>query len=131
MNYKIAIAEDNTFLANALIEKLSFFKEALHFVFRARDGKELVEKLEENREIDLILMDIRMPELGGVETCKIIRSKGNDVTIVALTANAMKGDRERFLAAGMNDYLSKPLMVEELIKVLSRQFSRNDKEDDW
>ena len=73
---------------------------------------------------DLILMDIEMPWLNGMETTQLIRetfSEADQPSIVALTANAMAGDRERFLAAGMNDYLSKPLTLEALRAVIERQ----------
>jgi CheY-like chemotaxis protein len=68
---------------------------------------------------DLILMDIRMPEMDGVEATRRIRDLGFTLPIHALTADAMKGDRERFLEAGMNGYLSKPLVERELIDLLS------------
>ena len=72
-------------------------------------------------------MDIQMLEMDGVETTRIIRSETTAaccaVPIVALTVHAMQGDREKFLAAGMNDYLSKPIEVEKLREVLDRLLS--------
>jgi two-component system, sensor histidine kinase and response regulator len=71
----------------------------------------------------LVLMDVQMPEMDGFETTRQIRSLGNEyveLPIVAMTAYAMSGDRERCLEAGMNDYLSKPLNVEELFKMIER-----------
>jgi CheY-like chemotaxis protein len=69
-------------------------------------------------------MDIQMPELDGVETTGAIRAtamnKNSKVPIIALTAHAMKGDRERFMAAGMDDYLTKPIEVDRLVEVLLR-----------
>lgn len=69
-------------------------------------------------------MDIQMPELDGISATKLIRAlpaPANSVPVVALTANAMIGDREKYLAAGMNDYVSKPINVVELTSALRRQ----------
>jgi CheY-like chemotaxis protein len=66
-------------------------------------------------------MDVQMPNMDGIQATKIIRqSDKSTVPIIALTAHAMKGDQERFLEAGMNDYLSKPVNVEELLVVLRK-----------
>jgi two-component system sensor histidine kinase/response regulator len=83
----------------------------------AANGVEVLELLG-RFEYDLILMDIRMPEMDGVEACKRIRAAGSTLPIFALTADAMKGDRERFIGAGMNGYLSKPLDEAELVRLL-------------
>ena len=71
---------------------------------------------------DVVLMDIRMPELDGLEATRAIRSRWPDrgIRIVAMTANAMAEDREACLAAGMDDYVSKPIRVEELVAALQR-----------
>jgi CheY-like chemotaxis protein/HPt (histidine-containing phosphotransfer) domain-containing protein len=76
---------------------------------------------------DLILMDCQMPEMDGFDaTATIRRQKGARVPIVALTANAMKGDRERCLAAGMDDYLAKPLEMERVASVIERFLGRSE-----
>ena len=76
----------------------------------------------ERQQFDLVLMDVQMPEMGGLEATALIRRKekarGRHTPIVALTAHALKGDRERCLEAGMDDYLSKPIRTEELFRVL-------------
>lgn len=89
----------------------------------ASNGKEALGLVEQNG-YDLVLMDIHMPEMDGMEATRRIR-RINDhakstVPIVALTANALKGDRERFLEAGMNDYLSKPFNEADLFRIISK-----------
>ena len=88
----------------------------------ANHGREALEILEEE-EFDTILMDIQMPEMDGLETTRQIRenpaySHAAATPIIALTALAMTGDREQFISAGMNDYLSKPIKIDELIRLL-------------
>jgi PAS domain S-box-containing protein len=83
----------------------------------AANGLEVLELLD-RFDYDLILMDIRMPEMDGVEACKRVRAMGLTIPIYALTADAMKGDRERFVSAGMDGYLSKPLVEKELVQLL-------------
>jgi len=84
----------------------------------ASNGFESIRMLE-HFPYDIVLMDINMPGINGMDTCKRIREMGISVPIVALTANAMKGDRERFLDVGMDGFLSKPLMRDSLTETLS------------
>ncbi|MGE7695494.1 ATP-binding protein [Lysinibacillus sp. NPDC094177] len=86
----------------------------------AKDGIECLDVMQANGEIDLILMDIMMPNLDGYETMSIIRKqlKITDLPIIALTAKAMKNDRDKSLEAGASDYISKPLNLDQLISVL-------------
>jgi CheY-like chemotaxis protein len=85
----------------------------------AADGREAVERAAAGR-YDVILMDVQMPELDGFQATAAIRahSSGVRVPIIALTAHAMAGDRERCLEAGMNGYLAKPLDIGQLIEVV-------------
>jgi CheY-like chemotaxis protein len=77
----------------------------------------------ERQRYDVVLMDVQMPELDGLDATRSIRQRwpsGGQPRIVAMTANAMQGDRELCLAAGMDDYISKPIHTEELVAALSR-----------
>lgn len=117
---KILLAEDNLVnqkVASMVITRLG------HSVDVAGNGLEALDKFKQN-QYDLILMDIMMPEMDGLEATMAIREiEKNDgskkpIRIIALTANAMREDRERCMAAGMDDYLSKPFKPEDLEKVL-------------
>lgn len=89
-------------------------------VLPAIDGKEALKVLEENPKVDVVLMDMMMPELDGYETTRAIRAMGNykQLPILAVTAKAMMGDREKCIAAGASDYISKPVDVDQLISLL-------------
>lgn len=92
-------------------------------VVEAHNGKEAIEKLQNNK-IDLVLMDIQMPVLNGVEATLAIRNKlKNNVPIIALTANAFKNDIDKYLAAGMNDYITKPFEENTMFSVLNNIFA--------
>jgi two-component system sensor histidine kinase/response regulator len=123
----VLLAEDNTVnqkLATRLLEKMG------HRVTLAVNGAEAA-RAHAAEKFDLVLMDVQMPEMNGFEATARIREReritGEHVPIVALTAHAIRGDRERCLAAGMDDYLSKPLNASALAAKLeileSRQFS--------
>ena len=116
----VLLAEDsliNQKLAMGLLEKWG------HRVTVANNGAEAV-ALSANEAFDLILMDVQMPELDGLDATKVIRqrelSSGGHLPIIAMTAHAMKGDRELCLEAGMDDYLMKPIRAEELFQTLER-----------
>jgi two-component system, sensor histidine kinase and response regulator len=97
------------------------FRNFGHRVVVAADRREALVALEKDA-FDLVLMDVQMPEMGGLEATAAIRKKeqlsGNHQTVIALTAHAMKGDRERCAAAGMDGYLSKPIHPQELDSML-------------
>ena len=120
-NTRILVVEDNMvnqIVATEILEQAGFQ------VDTAENGQEAVDKLSEN--FDIILMDCQMPVLDGFEASQKIREieaqKGvsRAVPIIALTANALKGDRERCLEAGMNDYITKPIDAEELCALLAK-----------
>ena len=120
----ILLAEDNIINQKVAVHILD---KSGHKVFVANNGQEALEALKKDR-YDLILMDVQMPKIGGFEATASIREKekktGSHIPIVAMTAHAMKGDRERCLEAGMDDYISKPLKAEELIKTIDRVISK-------
>ncbi len=117
---RILLAEDNAInraVATGMLEKQG------HEIVHAENGSEAVEAIERG-QFDLVLMDIQMPEMDGFEATSRIRelekAGARKTPIVAMTAHAMAGDRERCLAAGMDDYIAKPLKKEELHGVLAR-----------
>jgi CheY-like chemotaxis protein len=115
---RILLAEDNAVnqkLALRLLAQLGYTAEV------AGDGLQTIAALEEGR-FDVVLMDVQMPELDGLGATRRIRDRWPEwpLWIVAMTANAMAGDREACLAAGMNDYLSKPIRPPELAAALER-----------
>jgi two-component system, sensor histidine kinase and response regulator len=116
---RVLLAEDNAvnqMLATRLLEKRG------HTVVAASDGKKAVAALE-HESFDLILMDVQMPHLNGFEATAAIRmmekETGKHVPIIAMTAHAMKGDRERCMHAGMDGYVSKPVQAAELFEAIA------------
>lgn len=113
---RVLLAEDN--VVNQEIMSVMLEHYAINVTI-VPDGKSAVDMLQ-RKIFDMVLMDCHMPEMDGYEAARFIRelSQFEDLPIIALTANAMKGDREKCLAAGMNDYLSKPVDVAALEMVL-------------
>lgn len=118
--YRVLLAEDNAvnqMLAVRLLETEG------HSVSVAGNGLQALAALEQG-SFDLVLMDVQMPEMDGLEATAAIRKQeqvsGRHIPIIALTAHAMKGDRERCLAAGMDEYLSKPIQAEGLFSIIAR-----------
>jgi CheY-like chemotaxis protein len=126
--HHILVAEDNLVnqkLIGHILTKLGYTPEM------ANNGKEAVER-NKAQSYDIILMDVSMPELDGLQATKVIRAEeGPQPVIVAMTANAMEGDRQVCLDAGMDDYLSKPLQLDQLLNVLEKwskeQYGQDDK----
>lgn len=117
MTLKIAIAEDNSFLAKAVIEKLSFFND-LDFKFKGNNGAELIGKLEVNHNIDVILMDIQMPEMDGITATEIVKSKYPHIKIIMLTVFDDDENIFNAIKAGANGYLLKEIDAENLHKCI-------------
>ena len=117
---KVLLVEDNA-VNQILAEEV--LRDAGYRVGVAGDGLEALEAVA-REPWDLILMDVQMPQLDGFEATRRLRAQGLAVPIVAMTANAMAGDRERCLAAGMDDYLSKPLDLDELVARVGRWYAQ-------
>lgn len=115
---RILLAEDTEINRQLAIHLLTSHG---HAVVAAENGREAIETLEQ-RQFDVVLMDVQMPEMDGFDATASIREKerttGAHIPIIAMTAHAMKGDRERCLAAGMDSYVSKPIRPKELFKVI-------------
>lgn len=117
---RILLAEDNTVnqrVAMRLLERRG------HHVIVVANGKEALHALEQE-SFDLVVMDVQMPQMDGLEATAAIRAKertrGGHIPIVAMTAHAMKGDAERCYAAGMDAYISKPIIGADLFKVVEQ-----------
>ena len=116
-NLKILIAEDDETSSNLIsIYAQKFGNE----IINVQIGKEALEACRKNPDIDLILMDIQMPEMNGYEATRQIRQFNTEVIIIALTAFALSGDREKALDAGCNDYISKPINKEKLLLLIQK-----------
>jgi signal transduction histidine kinase/CheY-like chemotaxis protein/HPt (histidine-containing phosphotransfer) domain-containing protein len=121
---RILLAEDNPvnqMTATTMLEKLG------HAVVVANNGREAIDKINEQK-FDVVFMDVQMPEVDGVTATGELRKReqatGRHIPIVAMTAHAMKGDKEKCLEAGMDDYVSKPIRRKDLADVLARIVER-------
>jgi CheY-like chemotaxis protein len=121
---RLLLAEDNRVnqrLAVRVLEKHG------HRVTVAENGLEVLKALKQS-DFEMVLMDIQMPEMDGLEATRTIRRQeqatGAHIPIVALTAHALHGDRERCVEAGMDDYISKPIKVEELLTTIEKWADR-------
>ncbi|MCX2839908.1 response regulator, partial [Salinimicrobium sp. MT39] len=112
----IVVDDDNR---NIFALKNSLEKEGMN-VITASNGLQCLDTLMSQDQVDIVLMDIMMPVMDGYETMKRIRGleQHHDVPIIALTAKAMKGDREKCIEAGASDYISKPLKLDQLLSVM-------------
>ncbi len=115
---KIAVAEDNAFLARSIQDKLALFPDDLKFKFHGFNGKEIIEKLSENPAIDVVLMDIQMPQMDGIEATQLIRDKFPQIKIIMLTVLDDEETIFKAILAGANGYLLKdenPKIIHESI----------------
>ncbi len=113
---RLVVAEDhlvNQTLFRAILEKLG------HQVILAANGREAVEAVETSKP-DMVFMDVQMPEMNGYEATGMLRQRGYSGPIVAVTANAVKGERDTCIAAGMDDFLTKPFRREDLVPLLDK-----------
>jgi CheY-like chemotaxis protein len=121
---RILLAEDNPMnqkLAQYMLTKAGYQLEV------ANNGREALEKYTaEPERYDLIFMDVHMPEIDGLEATKVLRNRGySEIPIIAMTADAMKEDRDKCLAAGMNDYMAKPIKREEVFNMVKKWVFRD------
>ena len=119
-NLKILIVEDDEIsysLLSRTLQKIS--KEVLHAI----TGVQAVEACRNNPDLDLVLMDIRMPQMNGLEATQQIRQFNKDVIIIAQTAYAFAGDSEKAIEAGCNDYISKPINKTLLYELIKKRMS--------
>lgn len=114
---KILIVDDaeiNVIVVNKLLKKNGFYSEV------ARNGLEAVEMIKSTNDFDLILMDIQMPVMDGYESTKSIRELGIETPVIALTATALDGDKDKIYNAGMNDYIVKPISQDLLFEKIEK-----------
>jgi CheY-like chemotaxis protein len=109
----ILIAEDDE--TNFLYLKTLLLQETHATIIHALNGREAIELFKANPDINIILMDIKMPEIDGLEATRLIKKINKDIPVIAITAYAMSGDEERVMAAGCDGYLSKPLTRRSLL----------------
>ena len=119
---KILIAEDDEDSALLISMVVKMFAEEVYLV---KTGIEAIEACRNHPDLDLLLMDIKMPEMDGYEATSYIRQFNPDVVIIAQTAYALSGDREKAIIAGCNDYIAKPIMKEQLILLLQKYIRKN------
>jgi len=120
-NLKVLIAEDDEGSAMLIgIAVRSFSRE----IIKVGTGIEAVEACRNNPDIDLILMDIKMPEMDGFEATKHIRQFNKNVIIIAQTAYSLSGDREKTIATGCNDYISKPIQKDQFMALMEKYFKK-------
>jgi CheY-like chemotaxis protein len=117
LDKKVLIVDDdvrNLFALTTALERYGLN------VISAESGQEAIDLLDSSNDIDIVLMDIMMPEMDGFETMKRIRkvSRHKDLTIIAVTAKAMKGDRQRCIESGASDYITKPVNVDQLSSLM-------------
>ncbi|MBU3927556.1 MAG: response regulator, partial [Bacteroidetes bacterium] len=118
---KIMIAEDDETSRNYISLIINDFTTK---ILEARTGIETVELCRNTKDLDLILMDIRMPIMNGYEATRLIREFNKEVIIIAQTAFALSGDREKAIEAGCNDYISKPINKNKLLALVQKYFGK-------
>jgi CheY-like chemotaxis protein len=117
VNKKVLVVDDD--VRNLFALTTAFERYAIQTV-TAESGQEAMAILDENSDIDIVLMDIMMPEMDGYETTQKIRRehKNTGLPIIAVTAKAMKGDREKCIEAGASDYITKPVKIDQLLSLM-------------
>ena len=101
-----------------MLEKIS------HRVLHSVTGLEAIETCRNNPDLDLVLMDIRMSDMNGYEATRQIRQFNKEIVIIAQTAFGLSGDREKAIEAGCNDYIAKPINIDELLTLIQKYFKK-------
>lgn len=104
---KVAIAEDNSLLAKSIQEKLSFFDQEIKFKFRGMNGKDFLEKIDQDPNVDVVLMDIQMPEMNGIEATQIMSDRYPHIKVIMLTVLDDENHIFQAIQAGANGYILK------------------------
>lgn len=120
-NFRLLLAEDD--YANAEYVKLVVRHQDI-YVIHAKNGAEAVDMFKNNPLVDIVLMDIKMPVMDGYEATREIRKLNNEIPVIALTAFALDGDREKAINAGCTDYLTKPVGKDMLLSVIGSYLVR-------
>ena len=119
---KILIVEDEEI--NSMFFDAALSKTDSKLIW-AKNGKEAVDLIHNSNDIDVILMDIRLPVMDGCEATRRIKKANKEIPIIAQTAYALEGDKERILEAGCDEYLAKPIQFEELLETIDKYLSVN------
>ena len=119
---KVAIVDDNTFLQKAIQDKLDFFDD-VEIKFKAINGEELISKLEKNHNLDLILMDIEMPKMNGIEATEIVKNKFPQIKIIMLTVFDNDENIFKSIKAGADGYFLKEVNPQELYNGIQETLS--------
>jgi len=120
-NLKILVAEDDQGSQDLIA---IVFEHLVKEILKAETGLEAVEFCRKTSDIDLILMDIRLPEMDGYEATRQIRQFNKDVIIIAQTAYGLSGDKEKAIEAGCTDYISKPVNIDELKRMIQKHVNK-------
>lgn len=120
-NMKVLIVEDDRTSSDFISRIVNTSRNTILF---ARSGKEAVKITRSNPDLDLILMDIKMSDMNGLEATREIRQFNKDVVIIAQTAYALFGDKEKALQAGCNDYIAKPILKEDLLTLVQSHLKK-------
>ncbi len=121
---RILIAEDvesNFLYLNAVLTRMNAK------IFWAKNGREAIDIFNQEKNIDLILMDLQMPEMNGYEATRIIKNENPSIPVIAQTAYAMSDDREKALEAGCDDYLAKPIKSKDLVDIVEKYIHEESK----
>ena len=119
-NLKVLIVEDDAISKLLITIAIKPFSKE---ILKVSNGIEAIEACRVNPDINLVMMDINMPEMDGYEATKHIREFNKDLVIIAQTANGMQSDRDNAIAAGCTDYISKPINIVSLSKLINKYFN--------